>query len=88
MRSVGYRQAIEFAAGKTDLATFVEKALAATRQLAKRQLTWLRSMPETTLVDPHTQSRDDLFSCIAPVLDSILSGIQKNVPSDSGRDVR
>lgn len=88
MRSVGYRQAIEFAAGKTDLATFVEKALAATRQLAKRQLTWLRSMPETTLVDPHTQSRDDLFACIAPVLESILSGIQKNVPSDSGRDVR
>lgn len=88
MRAVGYRQAIDFAAGKTDLATFVDKALAATRQLAKRQITWLRSMPKTTLIDPHTQSEDDLFSCIAPVLESILSGIEKNVPSDSGRDVR
>ena len=44
MRSVGYRQA--WAALDADrLDTLPETAIAATRQLAKRQLTWLRSMP-------------------------------------------
>jgi tRNA dimethylallyltransferase len=42
MRSVGYRQAWEYLAGQYDYPTMVEKGLAATRQLAKRQLTWLR----------------------------------------------
>ncbi|HEX4509447.1 MAG TPA: tRNA (adenosine(37)-N6)-dimethylallyltransferase MiaA [Burkholderiaceae bacterium] len=47
MRSVGYRQAWEAldAADPPDLAALRERALAATRQLAKRQLTWLRGMP-------------------------------------------
>ena len=42
MRSIGYRQAWQYLAGKYDLATMREKAIIATRQLAKRQLTWLR----------------------------------------------
>jgi tRNA dimethylallyltransferase len=47
MRSVGYRQAWECldASDPPDLATLRERAIAATRQLAKRQLTWLRGMP-------------------------------------------
>ncbi len=44
MRSVGYRQAWEHLAGETDLATMTNRASAATRQLAKRQITWIRSM--------------------------------------------
>ncbi len=44
MRSVGYRQAWEHLAGDVDLATMTEKATVATRQLAKRQITWIRSM--------------------------------------------
>ena len=44
MRCVGYRQAWQHLDGEIDLAEFREKGLAATRQLAKRQLTWLRSM--------------------------------------------
>ena len=43
MRAVGYRQAWEYLDGQYDYTTFVEKGIAATRQLAKRQLTWLRS---------------------------------------------
>lgn len=43
MRSVGYRQAWKYFAGEYDAATMREKAIIATRQLAKRQLTWLRS---------------------------------------------
>ena len=42
MRCVGYRQAWSYLAGDCDYGTMVEKGAAATRQLAKRQLTWLR----------------------------------------------
>jgi len=42
MRSVGYRQVWDYLAGNCDHATMVERGIAATRQLAKRQLTWLR----------------------------------------------
>ena len=43
MRCVGYRQVWQYLDGKYDLASLREKAIAATRQLAKRQLTWLRA---------------------------------------------
>lgn len=52
MRCVGYRQAWEFLEGRTNLAGFRERAIAATRQLAKRQLTWLRAMPGRLSIDP------------------------------------
>ncbi|HZQ72835.1 MAG TPA: tRNA (adenosine(37)-N6)-dimethylallyltransferase MiaA [Burkholderiales bacterium] len=45
MRTVGYRQAWDFLEGKTQKSEMRERAIAATRQLAKRQLTWLRSFP-------------------------------------------
>ena len=51
MRCVGYRQSWEYLDGDYDLATLREKGIAATRQLAKRQLTWLRSMPDRIIVD-------------------------------------
>jgi tRNA dimethylallyltransferase len=51
MRCVGYRQAWEYLDGEYDLAALREKGIAATRQLAKRQLTWLRSMPERVVID-------------------------------------
>ena len=44
MRCVGYRQAWQFLAGKISEHELIEHGLAATRQLAKRQLTWLRGM--------------------------------------------
>ncbi|WP_436313176.1 tRNA (adenosine(37)-N6)-dimethylallyltransferase MiaA [Variovorax sp. LjRoot84] len=46
MRSVGYRQAWEALDGLFPMAELRERGIAATRQLAKRQITWLRSMPE------------------------------------------
>ncbi|QKJ67926.1 tRNA (adenosine(37)-N6)-dimethylallyltransferase MiaA [Deefgea piscis] len=51
MRCVGYRQAWSHLDGEYDLATCREKGIAATRQLAKRQLTWLRSMDDCDLID-------------------------------------
>jgi len=46
MRSVGYRQVIDYLHGDYDYPSLSLKAVAATRQLAKRQLTWLRHWPE------------------------------------------
>ncbi len=50
MRCVGYRQAWEALDGAFPLAQLRDKGIAATRQLAKRQLTWLRSMPRRHVV--------------------------------------
>lgn len=52
MRSVGYRQAIEHLNGGTDYEEFVYKGIVATRQLAKRQLTWLRKEDNAVWLDP------------------------------------
>jgi tRNA dimethylallyltransferase len=51
MRCVGYRQAWEYMEGDTTGAELLEKGIAATRQLAKRQLTWLRSTPDIIELD-------------------------------------
>lgn len=55
MRSVGYRQVWQYLAGEYDEATMRHKALVATRQLAKRQITWLRSWPDLQWLDPTTE---------------------------------
>jgi tRNA dimethylallyltransferase len=51
MRSVGYRQAWRHLEGEFDYETLRAKGAAATRQLAKRQLTWMRAMRDLTIVD-------------------------------------
>ncbi len=65
MRCVGYRQSWEYLDGAYGLAELRERGIVATRQLAKRQLTWLRSMPDRHVLD-----------CLAPdVANSILQKI-------------
>lgn len=51
MRCVGYRQALEHLAGEYDAAEFRDRGIFATRQLAKRQLTWLRGMDDIVELD-------------------------------------
>lgn len=51
MRCVGYRQAWEYLDGSVTKEEFREKGVAATRQLAKRQLTWLRGMEDRRVID-------------------------------------
>ena len=51
MRCVGYRQAWEYLEGRIDRAALRDRGIFATRQLAKRQLTWLRSMQGLEVVD-------------------------------------
>jgi tRNA dimethylallyltransferase len=52
IRSVGYRQLWAHCAGEVGLAEAAERAIAATRQLAKRQLTWLRSESAYRVLEP------------------------------------
>ena len=58
MRCVGYRQAWAYLEGQIDRAALRARALAATRQLAKRQLTWLRGT-EAVRLDPYAADVSD-----------------------------
>jgi tRNA dimethylallyltransferase len=60
MRCVGYRQAWDHLEGRIDAAALREQGIAATRQLAKRQLTWLRAMEDVTEFDCLTEDVADL----------------------------
>ncbi len=60
MRCVGYRQAWDHVEGRIDAAALREQGIAATRQLAKRQLTWLRAMEGVTEFDCLTEDVADL----------------------------
>lgn len=71
MRSVGYRQAFEFLEGQFDYQTLVDKGIAATRQLAKRQLTWLRNWEGAMVYDPEYANFTDLIIAkIQEILDN------------------
>jgi tRNA dimethylallyltransferase len=71
MRSVGYRQAWQYLDGAYGLPGLRDKAIAATRQLAKRQLTWLRAMD--ALVE---------FDCLSDDLgDQVCDHVAKHLAS-------
>jgi tRNA dimethylallyltransferase len=73
MRCVGYRQAWQFLDGEYEPAMLREKGVAATRQLAKRQMTWLRGMDDVMAKD-----------CLGGnVLDSIFSVIRQHIKPES-----
>lgn len=69
IRSVGYRQVWEYLAGHYRYAEMQEKAIIATRQLAKRQLTWLRSWPDAVWFDSEA---NDLYSQVAAYLRAVV----------------
>ena len=71
MRCVGYRQAWQFLEGDDDARILRERGIAATRQLAKRQLTWLRS----------TQAASFDTSAEAPgaIVDAIVARIRRDL---------
>lgn len=73
MRCVGYRQAWQHQEGEFDLATLRDKGIAATRQLAKRQMTWIRGMSNVTHMDcTNTQSKDSGFTRMNSLIDAVL----------------
>lgn len=67
LRAVGYRQAWKYLDGACDAATFRDRAIFATRQLAKRQTTWLRGELDALWFDPAT-GQDALDLAVARFL--------------------
>lgn len=69
MRCVGYRQAWQYLAGEITRDELHDQGIAATRQLAKRQLTWLRGMPDNIELD-----------CLRPHLDKqVLETVKQHL---------
>ena len=62
MRAVGYRQVWAHLDGEFDRNTLREKGIIATRQLARRQLTWLRGLTDASWVDTLTPTLSDALS--------------------------
>lgn len=71
MRAVGYRQVIDYLEGRSSHDDMVERAVAATRQLARRQLTWLRAESRAVRFDCHAP---DLAEAVLDALASRLMG--------------
>lgn len=76
IRAVGYRQMWGYLAGEYDWETMVQKGIAATRQLAKRQLTWLRREEDLLVLDPYGASSECKCSWVLEHLDKFV----KNQP--------
>jgi len=73
MRAVGYRQAWQHLAGEYDREELKIRAKAATRQLAKRQLTWLRHLDGVHWLDPTKKGwKSAAFDAIARFLHTAL----------------
>jgi tRNA dimethylallyltransferase len=56
IRAVGYRQVWEYLDGQTNMEECRDRGIFATRQLAKRQITWLRGELDARVLDPETQN--------------------------------
>lgn len=69
VRCVGYRQAWSYLEGEWDYNTMVEKGIVATRQLAKRQITWLRSWENLHWLDPAQQ---DIVKHCLKLVDTVI----------------
>ena len=70
LRAVGYRQVLQYLSGAYDLETCIKKAIIATRQMAKRQITWLRAQNDSIWFD----SDDDLIQS------QVISLLERNIP--------
>jgi tRNA dimethylallyltransferase len=79
MRCVGYRQAWSYLEGEIDRATLRARGVAATRQLAKRQFTWLRAMAAEQL-DPYA---DDAFDALLRRTERALLAWRRRAEEDS-----
>jgi tRNA dimethylallyltransferase len=75
MRAVGYRQMWHYLAGDYDFARMRELAITATRQLAKRQLTWLRAQTDASLLREQQAEGAGEGAVTGPVLDPVLGPV-------------
>ena len=78
MRCVGYRQAWDYLDGRDDWPTMRDKGIFATRQLCKRQLTWLRKIGDRTVIDC---VRDDVVEQASHAVISALAQARGDTPA-------
>ena len=72
MRSVGYRQVLHYLQGEYDYNTLRENGIAATRQVAKRQLTWLRQWPKMQFFSAENPtSTREIMAIMRQILDNL-----------------
>ena len=62
MRAVGYRQVLSYLFDEDSLEEAINKSIYTTRQLAKRQLTWLRGMDNLTIIDPYKEEINSVIT--------------------------
>lgn len=74
IRCVGYRQIWQYLEGKLDEHEMKERAIIATRQLAKRQMTWMRSEPNITKFDAKNYQIKDIVATIESFLSDSEAG--------------
>jgi len=68
IRAVGYRQVWAYLDGKYDFNTMREKAIIATAQLAKRQMTWLRKEKNCNFIEPSQLNTNKILKKIRILL--------------------
>ena len=78
MRSVGYRQVWDYLEGELPFAVLADKGKAATRQLARRQLTWLRAEAECHWLDPGSGN------LLGRAIELTAKFVEENSPFDEG----
>ncbi len=77
MRSVGYRQVWQYLQGELSYAEMRERAIIATRQLAKRQMTWLRKEPQLQVWNCFDLVQSDCLDSIADFLQAVQRSPEK-----------
>ena len=71
LRSVGYRQVLQHLSGAYDVDTCLQQGIIATRQLAKRQMTWIRGMPmHQIFLQPNQYILQEMIAEIQEILDN------------------
>ena len=73
IRAVGYRQVWDYLASRIDYTEMQERGVIATRQLAKRQLTWLRSEKDLTIYDLSRYSEQHIQESVLKTVKQYLS---------------
>jgi tRNA dimethylallyltransferase len=64
MKSIGYKQVMSFINNEINENELFERTIFATRQLAKRQITWIKKFTEGIEIDLENQTLDHLFSML------------------------
>lgn len=85
MRCVGYRQVWEMLEGQLPMAELTDRGIFATRQFAKRQLTWLRALREAGTIDAELSLESALAA--SPATARILAQVQRHLEPAAGPSV-